>query len=118
MRSLFLLTGISHVMLYLWILSLEERKTMLELRSICEHCNTLLPSDSLEARICFYECTFCVTCVDTVLSNICFNCGGGFVFRFIRPSQNWKGSNYLGKDSVSTRVKHRPVDLVVHAQFA
>jgi len=27
--------------------------------------------------ICSYECTFCRDCVDTVLSNVCPNCGGG-----------------------------------------
>jgi hypothetical protein len=32
---------------------------MLELRPTCEHCNKSLPPDSLEARICSYECTFC-----------------------------------------------------------
>ena len=32
---------------------------MLELRPTCEHCNKALPPDSLEARICSYECTFC-----------------------------------------------------------
>jgi uncharacterized protein len=54
---------------------------MLELRPTCEHCNKSLPPDSLEARICTYECTFCVTCVDRVLGNVCPNCGGGFVPR-------------------------------------
>jgi uncharacterized protein len=44
---------------------------MLELRPTCEHCNKTLPPDSLEARICAYECTFCVTCVDSVLGNVC-----------------------------------------------
>ena len=50
---------------------------MLELRPTCENCNKALPPDSLEARICTYECTFCATCVDNVLENICPNCGGG-----------------------------------------
>src|SRR5258705_105934 len=71
---------------------------MLELGPTCEHCNKALPADSLEARICTYECTFCVTCVDSVLGNVCPNCGGGFVPRPIRPSKNWKGDNFLGKD--------------------
>ena len=35
---------------------------MLELRPSCEHCNKALPPDSLEARICSFECTFCVAC--------------------------------------------------------
>jgi hypothetical protein len=34
---------------------------MLELRPTCEHCNKTLPPNSLEARICTYECTFCAT---------------------------------------------------------
>lgn len=54
---------------------------MLELRPTCENCDKALPPDSLEARICTYECTFCATCVDTVLENVCPNCGGGFVPR-------------------------------------
>src|SRR3954447_11058835 len=37
----------------------------LALRPVCEHCNKSLSPDSLEARICSFECTFCATCVDT-----------------------------------------------------
>lgn len=91
---------------------------MLELRPSCEHCNKPLPPDSLEARICSYECTFCATCVETILANVCPNCGGGFVPRPIRPSQNWKDDNYLGKDPASTTVRFRPVDLQEHTRFA
>ena len=91
---------------------------MLQLRPTCEHCNTALPPDSLDARICSFECTFCVNCVETVLGNVCPNCGGGFTARPIRPSHNWKGDNYLGKEPASTTVKHRPVDPQVHARFA
>jgi hypothetical protein len=87
---------------------------MLELRPTCEHCNTSLPPDSLEARICSYECTFCAACVQQVLHNVCPNCGGGFVPRPVRPSKNWKDDNYLGKDPASTRLQHRPVDLSAH----
>jgi uncharacterized protein len=91
---------------------------MLELRPSCENCNNALPPDSLEARICSYECTFCATCVDTVLHNVCPNCGGGFAPRPVRPSRNWKGDNFLGKDPASTRTRHRPVDPNEHARFA
>ena len=91
---------------------------MLELRPTCENCNRALPPDSLEARICTYECTFCATCVDTLLSNVCPNCGGGFVPRPIRPIKNWKGNNYLGNDPASTTVRHRPVDPAAHALCA
>ena len=91
---------------------------MLELRPTCEHCNTGLPADSLSARICTYECTFCASCVEHVLDNVCPNCGGGFVPRPVRPSKNWKNDNWLGKDPASTKVRHRPVDPVAHAAFA
>ncbi|MDX1250924.1 MAG: DUF1272 domain-containing protein [Gammaproteobacteria bacterium] len=90
---------------------------MLELRPTCEHCNKALPPASTEARICTYECTFCATCVDTILKNTCPNCGGGFVPRPIRPSKNWKGNNFLGADPASTKVKHRPVNLGEHAKL-
>jgi hypothetical protein len=91
---------------------------MLELRPTCEHCNRLLAPDSLAARICSYECTFCVVCVEQVLGNVCPNCGGGFVPRPIRPSMNLKGGNYLGKDPASTTIRHKPVDPALHAVFA
>lgn len=91
---------------------------MLELRPSCENCNTPLPPASLEARICSYECTFCADCVKHVLRNVCPNCGGGFAPRPIRPSRNWKGDNYLGKDPASTTIKYRPVDAEAHARFA
>ena len=42
---------------------------MLELRPTCEHCNTALPPDSTEARICSFECTFCASCADGLLGN-------------------------------------------------
>lgn len=82
---------------------------MLELRPSCEHCNKPLPPGSLEARICSYECTFCQTCVDEILKNVCPNCGGGFVPRPIRPVAN------LAKHPASTVVKHCPVQLEIHA---
>ena len=91
---------------------------MLELRPTCENCNKALPPASTEAWICTYECTFCTTCVEAVLGNVCPNCGGGFVPRPIRPANNWKGDNFLGKDPASAKVKHRPVDPATHAAFA
>lgn len=90
---------------------------MLELRPNCEHCNRPLPPDSRDARICSYECTFCVTCVDTILANTCPNCGGGFEPRPIRPSQNWKDNNFLGADPAGTIIRHRPVNPEAHARL-
>jgi hypothetical protein len=90
---------------------------MLELRPTCENCNVALPPGSLDARICSYECTFCATCVESVLENVCPNCGGGFTPRPIRPSRNWRGDNWLGKDPAGTKVRHRPVDREAHARF-
>jgi hypothetical protein len=90
---------------------------MLELRPTCEHCNKPLPPSSIDARICSYECTFCAHCVETVLLNVCPNCGGGFAPRPVRPARNWKGDNYLARDPASTQVKHRPVDRERHARL-
>jgi hypothetical protein len=91
---------------------------MLELRPTCENCNKPLPPDAPDARICTYECTFCAACVEGVLENVCPNCGGGFAPRPVRPAQNWRGDNYLGKDPASGKVRHRPVDRAAHAAFA
>jgi hypothetical protein len=91
---------------------------MLELRPTCENCNKALPADALDARICSYECTFCAACVETVLQNVCPNCGGGFTPRPIRPARNWKGDNFLGTDAAGTRVRHKRVDPEAHARFA
>jgi uncharacterized protein len=58
---------------------------MLEIRPVCENCGKSLPNDSSEAMICTFECTFCAECVNTILENVCPNCGGGFEKRPIRP---------------------------------
>jgi hypothetical protein len=91
---------------------------VLELRPTCEHCNVSLPPASHDARICTYECTFCSACAEGLLANVCPNCGGGFVPRPVRPVRNWRGDNFLGHDPASTKVRHRPVDLVAHERFA
>ena len=90
---------------------------MLELRPCCEHCAVTLAPDSLEARICSFECTFCVACAEGLLSNVCPNCGGGFVPRPVRPARNWKGRNFLGGYPARTEPKLRPVDLDAHARL-
>jgi len=59
---------------------------MLELRPNCECCDLDLPPDSLAARICSFECTFCATCAEQVLNNRCPNCGGELVRRPVRPA--------------------------------
>ena len=60
---------------------------MLELRPNCECCDRDLPPSSEAARICSFEWTFCLTCAQGVLANICPNCGGGLVARPIRPAR-------------------------------
>ena len=59
---------------------------MLELRPGCECCDRDLPPDSLDARICTFECTFCADCVAGPLNGVCPNCGGNFVPRPVRPA--------------------------------
>ncbi|MDX3582275.1 DUF1272 domain-containing protein [Streptomyces europaeiscabiei] len=52
----------------------------LEMRDRCERCaTTALPADA-PARICSYECTFCVPCGEA-MHEICPNCGGELVAR-------------------------------------
>jgi hypothetical protein len=59
---------------------------MLELRPNCERCDIDLPPASDDARICSFECTFCVACAEGDLADRCPNCGGGFERRPIRPA--------------------------------
>jgi uncharacterized protein len=75
---------------------------MLALRPNCELCNADLPPDALDARICSYECTFCAECVETVLRNVCPNCGGEFVRRPIRPRRAWRPGTGLEHDPPDT----------------
>jgi hypothetical protein len=90
----------------------------LALRPVCENCARSLPPDSTEARICSFECTFCATCVEQVLGNVCPNCGGGFAPRPIRPARNWRNGNYLGAFPARNNAKHKPVDPAGHARFS
>ncbi|WP_147107815.1 DUF1272 domain-containing protein [Tateyamaria sp. syn59] len=58
---------------------------MLALKPNCECCDTDLPPDTTDARICSFECTFCAACAETRFHLICPNCGGGLVPRPVRP---------------------------------
>ena len=60
---------------------------MLALRPNCECCDRDLPNESLDARICTFECTFCSNCADDKLQGICPNCGGELVRRPRRPAR-------------------------------
>jgi hypothetical protein len=91
---------------------------MLELRPACENCQRALPPESLAARICSFECTFCADCADGVLANVCPNCGGGFCQRPVRPAREWKPGEYLGAHPPSRVARHRPVSASEHAAFA
>ncbi len=51
----------------------------LEMRTSCERCGNDLAPDG-EARICSFECTFCVACADA-MEHVCPNCGGELVAR-------------------------------------
>ncbi len=58
---------------------------MLKLKPGCECCDKDLPPDSMEARICSFECTFCAACAADRLNGRCPNCGGELVRRPVRP---------------------------------
>ncbi|MEY4977483.1 MAG: hypothetical protein RIQ97_2678 [Pseudomonadota bacterium] len=64
-----------------------KKDTMLTLRPNCECCDRDLPPDSLAARICSFECTFCADCADTRLRGLCPNCGGELLRRPVRPAR-------------------------------
>jgi hypothetical protein len=61
---------------------------MLELRPNCECCDRDLPPESDLARICTFECTFCVDCAENVFDGRCPNCGGDFTRRPVRPAES------------------------------
>jgi hypothetical protein len=90
---------------------------MLELRPNCEFCDKDLPPHAADARICSYECTFCAECVETVLQNVCPNCGGGFVPRPIRPKAERRPGVSLAHQPASTTRRHLKYDRADIAQF-
>ena len=91
---------------------------MLELRPTCENCNIALPPASTAAMICTFECTFCKDCVDTVLENVCPNCGGGFCPRPVRPATARRKTLSTTAYPPSPTVVYKPVDRAAHAEFA
>ncbi|WP_108869161.1 DUF1272 domain-containing protein [Aquimarina aquimarini] len=82
---------------------------MLEMRPTCENCNKALPNTSDEAMICTFECTYCTNCVDTILYNVCPNCGGGFEKRPTRPTNCFTGA-CIEKYPTSTKIVHKPIN--------
>jgi hypothetical protein len=78
----------------------------LELRPNCEYCDVDLPPQSTDARICTYECTFCSSCVETRLQNVCPNCGGGFERRPVRPAEEWRPGLSLAQRPASLARHH------------
>ena len=92
---------------------------MLELRPNCEYCDRDLPPDSTEARICSFECTFCASCVEERLHDVCPNCGGGFAPRPIRPAREWRPGVSLATKPASTerrRLKYSKEDIAAHVE--
>ena len=85
---------------------------MLSLRPNCEHCGKDLPYDATDAMICSFECTFCEECVETILNNVCPNCGGGFTKRPIRPRRA------LERYPASTERVYKPVDPQAHQRLS
>jgi hypothetical protein len=77
---------------------------MLQLRPGCECCDRDLPPESLDARICSFECTFCVDCAQDRLQGICPNCGGELVRRPIRPAA------MLARSPATSARTYKPAD--------
>ena len=83
---------------------------MLEMKLNCESCQTDLPPDAGNALICSYECTFCSDCATGKHSNVCPNCGGGFVPRPIRPVREHRPGVSLAHQPAGTRRVHLKYD--------
>jgi len=75
---------------------------MLEVRPSCECCDKDLPPDTQDARICSFECTFCVDCAEKILAGRCPNCGGELLARPRRPE------NKLANNPPSTKRVFNP----------
>ena len=75
---------------------------MLQMRPGCECCNRDLPPDSVDARICTFECTFCSDCAGRRLHGVCPNCGGELLQRPRRPAEK------LAKNPPSAERVFRP----------
>ena len=91
----------------------------LELRPNCEYCDKDLPPNAPDARICSYECTFCIECVDNVLFNVCPNCGGGFTPRPIRPASEWRPGLCVAKRPPSAKrvsLSYTREDIAAHSR--
>jgi len=91
---------------------------MLKLKPNCECCNKDLPANAPDAMICSYECTFCQRCTESVLQNVCPNCGGGLTPRPIRPQKAYrKGVSLVDQPASSERV-HSDFSEQEMAEFA
>src|ERR1041385_664220 len=90
----------------------------LQLRPTCEQCNKALPPDATDAMICSFECTFCRSCVENILLNVCPNCGGGFTPRPIRPRVARRDGLSTTTRPPTATVTHGPPGPAAHAKFA
>jgi hypothetical protein len=63
----------------------------LELKGVCEKCETPLPPSGI-AYICSYECTFCEACTEQ-MNFICPNCQGELVRRPRRKEASTSGDS-------------------------
>jgi hypothetical protein len=84
---------------------------MLALRPNCECCDVDLPPESVVARICTFECTFCADCAETRLGGVCPNCGGELVRRPVRPAALLEkypaATERVNKDHAACAESHR-----------
>ena len=85
-----------------WAVCRFSEGSMLQMRPNCECCDRDLPADAAGAMICSFECTFCTSCVETVLHGTCPNCGGGFSPRPPRAAE------LLGKYPPSAERVYKP----------
>jgi hypothetical protein len=51
------------------------------------------------------ECTHCTSCNDTILQNVCPNCGGNLTPRPIRPQGEYRPGEGLTHNPAGTTIK-------------
>ena len=98
--------GAFHSTIEKFLVYIYRKQKMPQLRPNCEYCDKDLPPNATDARICSFECTFCTHCVETVLFNVCPNCGGGFTPRPIRPAIEHRPGVSVTRHPASTQRVH------------
>lgn len=88
----------------------------MEMRDKCERCGAALPPDCPGARVCSFECTFCIQCAAHDLAGRCPNCGGELV---PRPRRHTYDARVVGHAEALARLTDpRFVEVLRHGSMS